>query len=214
MKTHHWTCITIALKNLMGLNVISTMHRMPRERMHEHMERPDYKELRECGLRDVPHFDLRFFNKATGDPSVYNRENDVLWRTLADLNRIILYADADGVIQTVPQRRCLNIVDGIIGTDGEGPITRTRVNSGTIVAGVDPVRVDAACCRVMGLEPQTIRLVYASAEHSIDMPIGVLEGYEQAIVCSRKPGRMPAVRRYAPPSSWMPTEDHDVIYRG
>ncbi len=48
------------------------------------------------------------------------------------------------------------IVDGIVGMEGNGPIQGTPKNSGVLVAGDDPVAVDATCARIMGLVPDRI----------------------------------------------------------
>jgi uncharacterized protein (DUF362 family) len=48
------------------------------------------------------------------------------------------------------------IVDGIVGMEGNGPIQGTPKAAGVLVAGRDPVAVDATCCRVMGIDPKQI----------------------------------------------------------
>ena len=48
------------------------------------------------------------------------------------------------------------IVDGIVGMEGNGPIQGTAKASGVLVAGEDPVAVDATCARIMGLVPDRI----------------------------------------------------------
>jgi len=48
------------------------------------------------------------------------------------------------------------IVDGIVGMDGNGPIQGQPKPAGVIVAGGDPVAVDATCCRIMQIEPARI----------------------------------------------------------
>lgn len=45
------------------------------------------------------------------------------------------------------------IVDGIVGMEGNGPIQGTAKNVGVLVAGSDPVAVDATCCRIMRIDP-------------------------------------------------------------
>ena len=45
------------------------------------------------------------------------------------------------------------LVDGIVGMEGNGPIQGAPRNAGVLVAGDDPVAVDATCCRVMGIDP-------------------------------------------------------------
>ena len=48
------------------------------------------------------------------------------------------------------------IVDGIIGMQGNGPIQGTSKYAGVLVAGSDPVAVDATCCRIMRINPYAI----------------------------------------------------------
>jgi uncharacterized protein (DUF362 family) len=51
----------------------------------------------------------------------------------------------------------LAIVDGIIGMGGpKGPIDGVPIHAGLVVAGEDPVAVDSACARIMGLNPHRI----------------------------------------------------------
>jgi uncharacterized protein (DUF362 family) len=50
------------------------------------------------------------------------------------------------------------IVDGIVGMEGNGPIQGTPKPVGVLVAGRDPVAVDATCCRIMRIEP--FKIVY------------------------------------------------------
>ena len=45
------------------------------------------------------------------------------------------------------------IVDGIVGMDGNGPIQGDPKPVGIVVAGSDPLAVDATCCRVMRIDP-------------------------------------------------------------
>jgi uncharacterized protein (DUF362 family) len=49
-----------------------------------------------------------------------------------------------------------NIVDGVVGMEGNGPIQGTARRSGCLVFGADPVAVDATCARLMTLEPWRI----------------------------------------------------------
>lgn len=50
------------------------------------------------------------------------------------------------------------IVDGIVGMEGNGPIQGVPKYAGVLVAGRDPVAVDATCCRIMCIDP--IRIDY------------------------------------------------------
>lgn len=68
-----------------------------------------------------------------------------------------------------------NIVDGIVGMEGNGPIQGEKVDSGVLVLGGDPVAVDATAARLMTIEPTRIDYLERSdaflgnlAEESID----------------------------------------------
>jgi uncharacterized protein (DUF362 family) len=52
--------------------------------------------------------------------------------------------------------RQLAIVDGIVGMEGNGPIQGVPKHAGVLVAGRDPVAVDATCCRIMRIDPLKI----------------------------------------------------------
>ena len=49
-----------------------------------------------------------------------------------------------------------NIVDGIVGMEGNGPIQGDPVRSGVLIFGEDPVAVDATCARLMSIDPSRI----------------------------------------------------------
>ena len=49
-----------------------------------------------------------------------------------------------------------NIVDGIVGMEGNGPIQGEPRRSGVLVLGRDPVAVDATASRLMGLDPRRV----------------------------------------------------------
>ena len=55
----------------------------------------------------------------------------------------------------LPMRR-FNIVDGIVGMEGNGPIQGEPVPSGVLVFGEDPVAVDATCARLMDIDPEKV----------------------------------------------------------
>jgi uncharacterized protein (DUF362 family) len=56
------------------------------------------------------------------------------------------------------------IVDGIVGMEGNGPIQGTPKQAGVLVAGRDPVAVDATCCRIMKIDPMRIRYLQLATE--------------------------------------------------
>lgn len=52
-----------------------------------------------------------------------------------------------------------NIIDGIVGMEGNGPIQGDAVNSGVLVFGADPVAVDATAARLMGVDPEAVTYI-------------------------------------------------------
>src|SRR4029079_7607653 len=76
-----------------------------------------------------------------------------------DLNRVLFFADREGVLRDTPQRRYLTIVDGIVAGEGEGPLGATPVDAGLLVGGFDPALVDVAAARAMGLDPLRIAMI-------------------------------------------------------
>ena len=61
-----------------------------------------------------------------------------------------------------------SIVDGIVGMEGNGPIQGTPRPMGLVVAGSDPVAVDATCCRIMHIDPRRVAyLTLAAGEQQL-----------------------------------------------
>jgi uncharacterized protein (DUF362 family) len=55
------------------------------------------------------------------------------------------------------------IVDGIVGMEGNGPIQGAPKRVGALIAGRDPVAVDATCCRIMRIDPLKIEYLLLAA---------------------------------------------------
>ncbi len=90
--------------------------------------------------------------------------NDTAWRMTVDLNRILLYADAQGRLQPRPARKYFSVIDGITGGEGEGPLHPDAYPAGVIVAGFNPVAVDWTATRLMGFDPALIPLYKNAVE--------------------------------------------------
>jgi uncharacterized protein (DUF362 family) len=60
------------------------------------------------------------------------------------------------------------LVDGIVGMEGNGPIQGTPKYAGVLVAGSDPVAVDATCCRIMRIDPLQITYLRLAASSRPD----------------------------------------------
>ena len=132
----------------MGINIRTTSHFLSPEVVAEYQDNKEFALYRESPLRDVPHYSKASWNgKGFVNRKLIGYENDILWRSLCDLNKLIRYADKSGKMHTSFQRRYAVVVDAIIGTDRGGPVSPSTVETNAIVAGFDPVAVDAACLR-------------------------------------------------------------------
>jgi len=84
--------------------------------------------------------------------------NDTCWRMVADLARVVCYADKQGRVRDQPQRRHFSVVDGIVGGDINGPLRPRPRPEGVIVCGFNFLAVDIACARLMGFDPEKLPL--------------------------------------------------------
>jgi hypothetical protein len=92
--------------------------------------------------------------------------NDTIWRTLLDLNRAVLYADKQGEIRRTQQRGYFGLIDGIKAGEKEGPLCADCVLAGVLLAGFNPVSLDAVGATVMGFDVDKIPLIKRGMEDS------------------------------------------------
>ena len=85
--------------------------------------------------------------------------NDTIWRTILDLNKLVLYADKKGNIQNNPQRKILNIADMIISGEKEGPLLPSDKKVGLLVSSFNQLDMDYVICKIMGFEPEKIKYI-------------------------------------------------------
>ncbi len=186
LKSHRKAGMTGCLKNLVGINghksFLPHHRRGPASQGHDEYPRPNFlkslrtsiEELRDVAsnrssqvllsvLHKIPDMVLAFGDRIS-EGSWFG--NDTLWRTILDLNRIALYADRDGRIRSTLQRRIFCLVDALIAGEGEGPLEPSDLHSGAVLAGMNPLAVDAAAARFMGLTIGEIPLLTQGFELS------------------------------------------------
>jgi uncharacterized protein (DUF362 family) len=181
LKTHRKVGLTAALKNLVGINGHKDWlphhrtgsvaengdeYREPSlvkralTRLQESMDRMPYS--RANGARRLAMRAGWRFNRSFGSDPFYEGSwygNDTLWRTVLDLNRLLVYADRDGAMRQTPQRRCLTIVDAIVAGEGEGPLEPNARPCGLLAGGLNPVAVDAVLATVIGFDYRKLPLI-------------------------------------------------------
>jgi len=185
LKTHRKAGITCCLKNLVGINTYKNFlphhseggpgeggDQFPSDNINARLEGPLITFLKQHVLQNpllarvlgpLKAVALGFF----GDSSSVVRSgswhgNDTLWRTILDLNKVLLYCDPEGKMDagfTRGRKRYIGVVDAVLAGEGDGPLSPDPVQMGYLVCGVNPVAIDAACAGLMGFDPGKIRSI-------------------------------------------------------
>lgn len=219
LKTHMKAGVTLALKNLVGIN--GSKEFLPHHR----------KGSKQCGGDNYEKFTLpkwllenaldllnRYF---LGNPRVYNwgnklaykllwldkvrglpinveggwHGNDTVWRMCLDLNKILLYADAAGHLHDTPQRTTLHVTDGIIAGEGEGPLRPDPIPLGAIIASLNPAAHDWVTTKLMGLNPTGVPIT----KRSFELVETKIAGFNPESIESAQPT---SARRFVPAAGW------------
>ncbi len=91
--------------------------------------------------------------------------NDTAWRMVLDLNLILLFADSNGIIHNIPQRKYMSIIDAIISGEGFGPLEPKRKRTGAIISGFSPVATDVVATKIMGFDNNKIPMIKNAINH-------------------------------------------------
>lgn len=87
--------------------------------------------------------------------------NDTIWRTIMDLNEIMLYADKNGEMRWgEPQRRILTVGDMIIAGEKEGPLDPSPKKLGIIMVSRNCAVFDYVFCKLAGFDERLLPAVY------------------------------------------------------
>jgi len=183
LKTHRRTAVTLAIKNFMGIPAWKdTLPHFITGSAKEGGDQYIYPSIRKRvvlwlhdRIQSVPFVPIKFcfavvkrllwdtrkivpFKDNISEAMWYG--NDTLWRTLADLNRGVLYADREGVIRSTQQRRYFAIIDGFIAGEKDGPVSVDPVPAGVVMAGYNPVALDLVAATLMGFDVKKIPMIW------------------------------------------------------
>lgn len=181
LKTHKKAGVTIALKNLIGIN--GNKDYLPHHRkgaadrggdnygtsslpkalaenlldfINRHLDKPGFYQR-----AAVLTYKLLWFDKVRGRSTDIEggwSGNDTIWRTCLDLNKALLYADVNGKFHDAPQRKTLHICDAIIAGEGDGPLRPIARPLGVITASCSAAAHDWIATQIMGLDPSLIQI--------------------------------------------------------
>ncbi len=83
--------------------------------------------------------------------------NDTIWRTVVDLNNIMIHINKEGVMCDTQQRRIITIGDMVIGGEKEGPVGPTPKPLGIILFSDNNLVFDRVVCEIMGFDDNVFR---------------------------------------------------------
>ncbi len=200
LKTHKKTGITVCLKNLVGIN--GNKNWLPHHRLGTPAQGGD--QFADDGMKHrieriamvcfwgvFPFLGpmrksvakiLRALGKGIfGDTNIDTIRsgnwygNDTTWRMVIDLNRILMYADTNGCLRDKPVRRILNIVDGIVGGEGNGPLDPIPKSSGVVLAGQNSVAIDLVCAHLIGFDFMRLPMLRHALDSNHFLPLMAFE---------------------------------------
>lgn len=181
LKTHKKVGMTCALKNLVGINANKNWlphhtegtpdqggDQFPASTAKARLEH-QWMGTAKRWLKDRPALSRLFvpLKKAGrlyfGDTQKVVRSgnwhgNDTCWRMVLDLNKCLFFYGGDGNTRSRPARY-LAVVDGIVGGEGNGPMSPDAKPAGVILAGTHPAAVDVVAATLMGFDWQKIRML-------------------------------------------------------
>ncbi|MAJ59748.1 MAG: hypothetical protein CBC48_07065 [bacterium TMED88] len=186
LKTHKKTGVTLALKNMVGINGDKNWlpHHCAGAPSEGGDEFPGHawvdrsrSWLTEIGRqmlrRGIGTRLIRLYRRTEqsvrGDAFIRAGNwhgNRTTWRMCGDLNRCVYYSDAEGFQSEArrPLKTVLTVLDGIVAGEGNGPLAPEDVPLGAILASTDPIAVDLVAIRLMGFDERRIPKVWQSIQ--------------------------------------------------
>ena len=193
-KTHKKTGVTLALKNLVGINGDKNWlpHHTVGEDGDEFPGRSLVDRARSAAVEvargalakgratGVLRLLRRGESSLRGDAFIRAGNwhgNRTTWRMCCDLNRCVYYSDASGLHLDAPApvRRVLTVLDGIVAGEGEGPLAPRDVPLGIVLASLDPVALDLVAVRLMGFDAARIPKIWEAMRDAGPRVTGVRE---------------------------------------
>jgi uncharacterized protein (DUF362 family) len=203
IKTHKKTGVTLALKNLVGINGDKNLlpHHCVGSEAQGGDEYPAGNWVDAARSRAVE-LARGFLKRGVGTGMVRTARrlehatrgnsfvrsgnwyrNRTTWRMCLDLNRCFYYSDGDGEHWDAPApvRRVLSVIDGIVAGEGEGPLAPDDRPLGAILASLDPVALDLAAIRLMGFDAARIPKVREAMQPGV-LPVTKVRSPRDVVV--------------------------------
>ncbi len=174
-KSHRKAGMTGALKNFVGANVRKEFlpHHLLGSVMENGDEYPVTSKIHRLQSLCLDRFNIciaeKKYNKAifwrliTGFCGLFRKivkkdnyiegswyGNHTISKTICDLNKIIVYANKEGILCDNKQRTVFNVADMIVSGEKEGPVHPSPKNVGLIISGFNTVCFDEIVTTIMG----------------------------------------------------------------
>lgn len=186
LKTHKKTGITASLKNLVGITANKNWlpHHTEGHPNNGGDGHPDPSFLHWAekkiantmrrNISNIPGMGTWLHRKSRGigvsllgdsESTIRNGNwwgNDTIWRMCLDLNKILLYGNADGTFRTPSdktRKKYISIIDAVIAGGGNGPLNPDPVDMKSMILGTNPASTDAVCAYLMGFDPDKLPIV-------------------------------------------------------
>jgi len=191
LKTHHLLGLTVAMKNLVGIN--GDKNYLPHFRKGFIDKGGDQYPKKTLNLL-IRYFILSnllpilaksyFLSKLWGKflKIVHKRGgknpyaggawigNDTVWRMTLDLNRLLLFSDKNGSLDSKISRNTINIVDGIQSGEGEGPMCVDDKHTNLLIHSNNPLIADCVAAKLLGYQLKHLKLIQEGIKkHKFDL---------------------------------------------
>lgn len=180
-KVHRKAGVTACMKNFIGVN--SKKEYLPHHRNgsicdngDEYPEKSYIKKIN-SNLKNYSYMHNFFINSLRKVSTLLLRVlkkdkyfegswygNDTIWRTILDINKIVLYADKTGKLRDNKQRVVFNIADMIVSGEKEGPIMPSDKKVGMLVSGFNMINMDDTIIKIMGFDSNKIKYIKGGFE--------------------------------------------------
>lgn len=202
LKTHKKTGMTLALKNLVGINgdknwlphhTLGNPHEggdeFPDGRLIDRLRSRATEIARPLLARGLLRGAFRMVRRvesaARGESFVRSGNwygNRTTWRMCCDLNRCLYYSDRFGLHLDAPRpvRTVLTVVDAVVAGEGDGPLAPSDVPVGAVIAGTDPIAVDLVAVRLIGFDERKIPKLH---EPMTDLGVRITDVRATSDVC-------------------------------
>ncbi|MCP4367655.1 MAG: DUF362 domain-containing protein [Deltaproteobacteria bacterium] len=178
MKTHIKAGLTGALKNLVGINghkeflphhiigayfsggdgyALKNFAQEWYDKLYDHMweHYMEISYLKRFGYYQMLRVIVALARITGGHRISYGcwSGNETIWRMILDLNHITYFGETAA-------KKVINIVDGIVAGEREGPLRPSPKPIGVLMLGENPAYIDAVIARIMGYNISRIPTVY------------------------------------------------------